>query len=194
MLTRLVVAILGLSALAKTGWEHHLRTRSAQTVQGPALPQLLANEARTDLALERFERVLDGKPNVRLSKARYGSTQVSLVSVLGGMREHHPPAVCLKGEGYEIVDQRELAMARGCVSELTLRRGQRLSYFLYTYVDGEQQTCSLWRRLGSAVLQSVRGESATWTTIQLMDPDRARAGHRMGQLLLAMGSNARDRP
>ncbi len=115
---------------------------------------------------------------------RYGSTDVSLVSVAGGIREHHPPTVCLDASGFEVVERTEQTPPSGrCVVELRIRHrdGGPIQLFTYTYLsDRGQITCSLGRRVGGAIWDRLTGDQTRWATVQVLDakPRRARRALR----------------
>jgi|GEM_PF-3881170 hypothetical protein len=149
-------------------------------------PETLGFKARS-LPLSKAEEKLAQPTHVEILHRRYGTTDVSLVSVAGGLREIHPPSVCLKATGFEIVAQRQITDGPRCVVELKLRSGKgrnRIFHtFVYTYTDGETVTCSFWRRIGSSAVARLTGKSKTWSTVQVMDRNAADAHALMMQLL-----------
>jgi Protein of unknown function (DUF3485) len=136
------------------------------------------------LALSPVEQRLAAAPHVTIERRRYGSTDVSLVSVAGGIREHHPPTVCLDASGFEVVERTEQTPPSGrCVVELRIRHrdGGPIQLFTYTYLsDRGQITCSLGRRVGGAIWDRLTGDQTRWATVQVLDakPRRARRALR----------------
>jgi len=150
------------------------------------LPTALGPDAPgRPVALSPVERRLAAAAHVTIQRRRYGSTDISLVSVAGGVREHHPPTVCLDASGYEVIDRAEHKTAAGqCVVELRVRHrdGGAIHLFTYTYLsDRGQITCSLGRRVGGAIWDRLTGRQTRWATVQVLDakPRRARRALRL---------------
>jgi hypothetical protein len=179
-----LVALVVLCAAARLAVARAPRARLEEGRGRPALPVRLGAEPGQPMPLDPSEKVLAAAPGVELSRRRYGTTQVALLTVRG-LKEHHPPTVCLRAAGFEIVGRSEERTPSGCVAELRLRRGAETASFFHSYFDERHQTCSLWRRVGSAALAQLAGRSAQWSTLQVMDRDRARARRVIAALLPA---------
>lgn len=159
------------------------RSRAAQRArqaQPPAtliaLPQALLGEPGHIEALDPADARLARRRNVRIERRRFGATQVAVTTVRGGMREHHPPQVCLRASGFEVTRRRQLVVDGHCLVELTLRRAGRHHRYAYTYFDGQRSTCSLYRRIGDAAAAQLLGRPAvTWATVAALDRDGPRA-------------------
>ncbi len=152
---------------------------------GPRLPATLAGEAGRSEALEPSERLLAARPGVALERRRYGASQVALLTTRG-LRELHPPSVCLRASGREVVARAEEQGPRGCLGRLRLRRGEQLEHFYYAYFDGARTTCSFWRRAALASWQQLTGAPAAWSTVQVMDRDPLRARRLLEAALTAL--------
>jgi hypothetical protein len=150
--------------------------------RAPELPAALEGQRGEVAPLDRSEQVLAAAPGVALARRSYGPTQVALLTV-SGLKEHHPPTVCLKAAGYEVTDRAEEQSAHGCLTMLRLRRSGAAAYFFYTYFDGQRTTCSFWARVGRGALAQLAGRGATWSTLQVMDRDHARARRAITTLL-----------
>ena len=146
------------------------------------LPAALAGTRGVVAPLDRSERLLAAAPGVRLERRAYGSTQVALLTVQG-LKQHHPPTVCLKAAGFEVAERAEEQSARGCLGALRLRRAGGEAHFFYTYFDGQRTTCSFWTRVLRGALAQLAGRRASWSTLQVMDGDRARARRAITTLL-----------
>jgi len=146
------------------------------------LPAALAGERGVVASLDRSERVLAAAPGVRLERRAFGPTQVALLTV-PGLKEHHPPTVCLKAAGFEVAERTEEQSAHGCIGALRLRRAGAEAHFFYTYFDGRRTTCSFWSRAFRGALAQLAGHHASWATLQVMDSDRARARRAITALL-----------
>ena len=151
----------------------------------PHLPAVLAGERGVAAPLDRSERVLAAAPGVRLERRAFGPTQVALLTV-PGLKEHHPPTVCLKAAGFEVAERTEEQSAHGCIGALRLRRAGAEAHFFYTYFDGQRTTCSFWARALRGALAQLTGRRASWSTLQVMDSDRARARRAITALLGAL--------
>ncbi|MCK5799974.1 MAG: exosortase-associated EpsI family protein [Deltaproteobacteria bacterium] len=156
-----------------------------------SLPKSLGEIVATIEAPSAADAILDGKSNVRIERRRYGDVAVALSTVRAGVREHHPPAVCLRASGYEVMTRRETRDHGICVVELGLRHGQQREAFAYTYFDGHQTTCSLWRRVTNAAAARILGRNApTWATLQVL----AKTPVKARQSLLALMSVPKPHP
>lgn len=179
------VLCIGIAACCAARPLRHARPPAAAA---RALPAALAGVRGRREPLGDTERRLVRGGRALVERRRYGSSLAALVTVTAGVRQHHPPSVCLRASGYEITRRRERRRADRCVVELTVRErasGRSLTFF-YAYGDGRHQLCSLWRRIGIAAMQQLFGEHRSWWTAQLLDPDPARARRRFAALLVAL--------
>ncbi len=172
VLVSIVVAALAVGALRAA------RARPGATAACPPSTILRLPETLNDTpgVVERptaADAILDGKRHVRIERRRYGDIQVALSTVRAGVREHHPPTVCLRASGYEVIRRRELRLDATCLTLLTLRRDGKTSAFAFTYLDQEgARTCSLWRRIVDASAKRLLGRDApTWATLQVLAPN-----------------------
>lgn len=165
-------------------------TTAAPVVAPFELPTKIGGRLGRPMALSVAETKLASAPHVKISRMRYGASDVSLISVSGGIREIHPPTVCLKAEKFEVVKQREHTDGARCVVDLTLRSNKggvrRFHSFVYTYTDGKNAVCSFWQRIGSSVVARLLGKTKTWSTLQVMDRNGPAAHLLMSQLLNRM--------
>jgi hypothetical protein len=181
----IVVAVaLGVAALRGA------RARSSRSTARPPqvllrLPATLDGQLGVVEMPTASDALLDGKRNVRIERRRYGAVAVALSTVRAGVREHHPPAVCLRASGYEITRRREQRAAASCLVLLELRREGRKSAFVYTYIDQRgRRSCSLWRRVVDAGSARLLGRPApTWATLQVLAPDVKTASQRARDIL-----------
>lgn len=159
------------------------RSRAAQRQRQSQAPPtliplpaaLLGTVARVE-SLDPADARLARRRNVRIERRRFGPTRVAITTVRGGMREHHPPQVCLRASGFEVSRRRQLIIHGHCLIELTLRHGGKRHRYVYTYFDGQRSTCSLYRRIGDAAAAQLLGRPAvTWATVAALDSDAARA-------------------
>jgi hypothetical protein len=191
---RLVLVVLAVCAGGKLAWRPSPRaaTRDSALIE---LPEQLDAVVGERVPLSPVEQRLASAPHVTILRRAYGSTQVSQVTVRGGVREHHPPTVCLRASGYEVVQRQERQAPGGCVVELRVRHTEdrKTQLFTYTYLDGADTKtkthCSLWRRVGSAVWARLAGSTSTWATVQVLDHDPQRARRVLESLI----KRARDR-
>ena len=156
--------------------------RADQQPAPPRLPSRLEGEPGRLLPLSRSERVLAASPGVTLERRRYGSSEVALLGSVG-LKELHPPSVCLRASGLEIVERGEEQSPAGCLGWLRVRAGQREQHFRYVFFDGRTVTCKVWRRALSALGQQLSGQPARWSMLQVMDGDPGRARRRLLALL-----------
>jgi hypothetical protein len=160
--------------------------RAAASTPPAHLPPGLEGEAGHPVALAPSERVLAAAPGVSLERRRYGSSEAALLSTTG-LRELHPPTVCLRASGLEVVERGEEPGPAGCVGALRVRAGQRELHFRYVFFDGRTVTCKVWRRAVLAARQQLSGRPARWSMLQVMDGDASRARRRLLALLDAAG-------
>ncbi len=147
-------------------------------LSGPSLPHTLSGREGVEVAMDASEALLAGMPGVNLQRRAYGESHVALVTAQG-IRENHPPAVCLNAGGFEVMERSEEQEGRSCLVHLLVRRDNRLSHFYYSYLNrggGEATgTCGYWPQLAAATWRRLMGRSGAWTTLQVMDRDAARA-------------------
>jgi exosortase/archaeosortase family protein len=158
----------------------------------PRLPERLEADRGVVQPLSASEQILLAAPGVSLEHRRYGTTEVALLGT-PGLKELHPPWVCLNGSQLEVVERGELASPAGCLGKLRLRDSQhpgREQHFFYVFFDDNTVTCSFWRRTAIAVAQQLSGRPTRWSALQVMDPDPRRAGQRLLALLEAARPNS----
>jgi hypothetical protein len=182
--TFLAVALLAFCAF----W----RPQRAQVVEpevlAPRLPTVLDGAPALVTPLSASEQRLDRRPAVAVSKRRYGSSLVTAIVVVGGVREHHPLSVCLRASGLEITQERTAAGASGCVRELTVRKGSQQATVALSYLDAAGTSeCRLYRRIAAGAWARLRGGALSWTQLQVLDADPQRARHRLQLLIDALG-------
>ena len=123
---------------------------------------------------------------MRLYRRSYGSTRVALIST-SGVKELHPPSVCLGAAGHEVILRRTEQSNAGCLVRLDVRQGPaRRATFYYTFFSSEAVTCSFWERAGRAAWATLAGAPARWSLLQVMDRDPARARQAATTLLQNM--------
>jgi len=155
------------------------------------LPDALDGQPARPLPLGPSERLLARAPGVSLVRRAYGTSQAALVTT-SGVRELHPPRVCLRAAGLEVVTRQEERTAAGCLVHLRVRdpraRTRTVSHLYHTYPrpDGAA-SCDFWRRAGGVVLARVSGRSVRWASLQVMDRDAARARRATLKLLSLLG-------
>jgi hypothetical protein len=184
----LLLALLGCAALKQRvwGWGAGSATEGA-----PVLPAAVDGERGRPLELGPSERLLAGQPGVTLERRAYGPSQVALVSTTG-VRELHPPRVCLKAAGLEVVQRAEEHEGGACLVHLRVRDDDdRIAHLYYTYLGDGRASCDLWRRAGAAALARLGGRPARWSTLQLLDRDPRRARRRMLDLLQQLAPQTR---
>jgi hypothetical protein len=140
----------------------------------PSLPSALDGRAGRAVPLGPSEERLVTFSGAHLVRHRYGTSQVALLSA-SGIREHHPPSVCLKSTGHEVVQRTEESAPAGCLVRLQVRAGASVEHFYYTYLSGRSVTCSYWRRAATSAWAVLKGKPMQWSTVQVMDRDPARA-------------------
>ncbi len=135
---RPLVALLALAGIAAVSCATPRRLLHPGPAPGPGLPAALAGSPGRALALGPSERLLARSPRVKLERRAYGTTQVALLRVRQGIKELHPPSVCLKAAGFEIVSRRRITIAGGgCLTAIKVRDKQkRLFHFIEGYLAG----------------------------------------------------------
>lgn len=191
--TKIFVALLWLLALARVllpGAPRAAGRGAAWPAPLARLPAVLDGEAGLLLPLAPSERALAASPRVSLERRRYGRTEVALLASTG-LKELHPPGVCLRAAGLRVVGRSEEPIAGGCLGWLRVRDGERgrdEKHFGYLFFDGQVVTCKLWKRALLAAGQQLAGRPARWITIQVMDADPVLARRRLLALLDMAGS------
>ena len=170
----LVLLLLGLG-LVRLGPGQQTRAGAPRS-PAPVLPARLAGHPGITRPLGPSERALDRRPGVDLQQRRYGTTRVALVSTTG-IKELHPPAVCLSATGHEVVFRVEQQSPEGCLVALTVHSGEAgLATFYHTYFSGQAPaTCSYWGRAAQTIWARLWGEPGRWSTVQVLDRDPRRA-------------------
>jgi len=155
---------------------------------GPALPATLLGRPGRALERDASEALLAMVPGVRLERRAYGETAAALVTARG-LRENHPPAVCLKAGGFELVERTEEHGQGHCVVHLEVRKGGTRSHHFYTYLahgaDGAVSagSCDFWRQVASAAWRRLTGRPGAWSTLQVMDRDAGQARAALHELI-----------
>ena len=152
------------------------------SAEEPHLPPRLESQAGLPLPLSAGERTLLSSDGVTLERRRYGWSEVALLSSTG-LKQLHPPEVCLRASGLQVVDRGEEPSPAGCLGRLRVRDGERERHFFYVFLDGRTATCKTWRRAVLAAGQQLAGRPARWSMLQVMDGDPGRARRRLLALL-----------
>jgi len=149
----------------------------ARAAFGPSLPAAAGGHVAVPLPLGPSEALLATMPEVSLERRAYGESQVGLVNARG-LRENHPPAVCLRAGGFEVMDRAEEQHGASCLVHLKVRRAGRTSHFYFTYLKAGAEprgACGYWTELAGATWRRITGRPGIWSTAQVMDSDQARA-------------------
>jgi len=172
----LPIVLLGLAVTRTAKDWGSARQSKGLAITAPSLPAVLNGQQGRSSPADASERLLAASPRVKLTRRVYGTTRVALLTT-SGVKEHHPPKVCLEAEGFEVVNRQEEQSRAGCLVSLTVRsRDGVLGHFYYTYFNRQAVTCSFWRRAGSAAWARLRGRAGgNWSTLQVLDRDPARA-------------------
>ncbi len=174
------------STSTSTSTSTSMSTRITLSLPGPVLPSALGGRAGRPVSLAPAERVLGRRPGVRLARRAYGQTRAALITTTG-VKELHPPSVCLGAAGHEIRLQTEEQSRAGCLVRLDVHReGTSRATFYYTFFNGGEVTCSFWQRAGMAAWARLTGASARWSVLQVMNRDPRRARDDMVALLEGM--------
>ena len=155
---------------------------AAMATGGPRLPEVVDGVPGRPLAFGPSERLLADLPEVSVTRRAYGPTLVALVSTTG-IREIHPPRVCLAAIGLEVVQRAEERIDGGCLVHLKVRGSGGTSHFLHTYLGQGKASCRFWSRAGKAMAARLAGRSRRWSTLQVMDRDARRARRVLAGLL-----------
>lgn len=148
---------------------------SVAGLPAPALPGSLQGRAWSPVTLGAAEGALARRPGVSLHRCSYGPTRVALIST-SGVKELHPPTVCLGAAGHEVTLRRTEQSSAGCLVRLDVRQAPgRSATFYYTFFSSEAVTCSFWERAGRAAWATLARAPARWSLLQVMDRDPTRA-------------------
>lgn len=173
----LITCLLLLCACARPWVQPGTSTRTLGAT-GPTLPREVEGVPGKALALGTSEALLQAMPGVELQRRAYGESHAALVTAQGP-RENHPPAVCLRSGGFEVMERAELEHQGSCMVHLLVRKGGRISHFYYAYLNGQgasaRGTCGYWTQVAAATWRRLTGQPGTWSTLQVMDPSSARA-------------------
>lgn len=173
----LMVCLMVLCAAARPGVPAPTEGGVKPATAGPSLPRSVDGQVGVPLILDPSEALLAAMPGVRLERLAYGESQVALVNATG-LRENHPPAVCLRAGGFEIMNRAEEQHQGNCLVHLLVRRQGLTSHFYFTYLDQDGApagTCGYWTQLGAATWRRLTGRQGTWTTLQVLHGDASRA-------------------
>lgn len=183
MSSQRVVWVVVVLLFACAWWRPRRVSGAASPAVAAALPVEIEGERAVDLALDASERLLARRANVAISKKRYGTSLVTAVVVVGGVREHHPAEVCLRASGLEITSRSSRHLTRGCVSLLRVRRGGSEAAVAASYLDENGQgSCSLAQRIAKAAWGQLVSVPQRWIHLQILDRDPARAMRRLQEL------------
>lgn len=178
-----LVLLMGLCAGLRPGAPEMVKV---PTAFGPHLPASAGGHAGVPLPMGPSEALLAGMPGVSLERMAYGASQVGLVNARG-LRENHPPAVCLRAGGFEVMDRAEEQRGGSCLVHLKVRRQGRTSHYYFSYITAAQGnargTCGYWTELAGATWRRLTGRPGTWSTVQVMDSDPARARTLLTELI-----------
>lgn len=200
MKTRTLVMVLMACGVLRGTWSYvsantnrrKSTSSNNKSLPGPVLPPALGGRAGRPVSLGPTERVLAARPGVRLSRRTYGDTRVALISTTG-VKELHPPTVCLGATGHEVSLETREQSGAGCLVRLDLHRSEaagtsRHTYY-YTFFNHRAVTCSFWERAGRAAWARLSGDPGLWSVLQVMDRDPVRARAVMVALLQRMRSS-----
>lgn len=146
---------------------------AARSPSGPTstVPTTLGDWQGFDEPVSERTLALLGEGDVLVRRYFGGSREVVLAVAVSraNRRVAHPPEVCLRAAGYEIVDRGVVAvdgLPEGAVHLATVRQGVE-EQVLYWYVVGDRSTVSyLGHQIGSA-LERLRGKDARTALIRL---------------------------
>lgn len=176
----LVLALLGMALLRLALGDPP--AAAAPRAAPPALPHQLQGHIGQRQPLAPSERRLAASPDVTVEHRTYHTTQVALVTTTG-VKELHPPAVCLAATGHEVVLRREELSPEGCLVALTVRHQEQLWHYYYTYFNGRTATCDFWWRAATSAWARLSSQPTRWSTVQVMDRDPRQARVRIRLLL-----------
>lgn len=194
----LVMILLGLCAGLRQvqGRGPDPRTRTVES--RPMLPARIGPVLGEAAPLGASEQLLARRPGVAVERRRFGSTLAVLLTSQG-LKEHHPPQVCLKAGGFEVMEQQTEHNPAGCVNHLTVRREGRPSHFFYTHLSASSHgalfapgRCGFWPQALAAAWERLRGGEGTWSTVQVMDPDPDRARNVLDRIVRSDSSTNTD--
>lgn len=164
---------------------HRSRRTSSMASAPLELPPSLEGEPGRPVPLSASERTLSSAAGVSIARRAYGTTAVALASAQG-LKEQHSPSTCLRAGGYEVILELSEETPVGCLTHLIVRRDTARSHFYYAVLDGDQVSCSAWRRTLAAAWAGLLGRSRTLTSVQVMDSEEKRARTAIGALLTAL--------
>ena len=138
-----------------------------------AFPVRGANYASRDLPLEPAEQDIMGEARLVKRLCQTPSQRV-VVSIIDGTRNRHAvhdPAYCLRGGGWKITGQEQLAVPGGHAAKLTLTKAGQSAEALFWFTDGRNRhvsPTSLW--LASAARRLTFGQSGPAPLLVLIFP------------------------
>ena len=179
--TRLVPILLLLALPVRWHRADAVSHAPGQVTPVAPLPARLMGHRGVVRPLSASEQLLARSPRTHLVRRRYGPTEVALVTTTG-IKEHHPPAVCLRASGLEVSRRAEERVDAGCLVHLWVRPGDGSgppAHFVYAYLHQGQVSCDYSGRVARAVIHRLWAGSASgdprWTTVQVLDADPHRA-------------------
>lgn len=166
-------------------------TALSTSLPGLDLPSALFGRAGRPVSLGPTERVLAARPGVSLSRRAYGDTRAALITTTG-VKELHPPTVCLGAAGHEVSRRTREQSRAGCLVRLDVHQpkevGTARATFYYTFFNAGAVTCNFWVRAGRAAWATLSGAPVRWSMLQVMDRDPATARQAMVALLQELRS------
>ncbi|MCB9557593.1 MAG: hypothetical protein H6707_15905 [Deltaproteobacteria bacterium] len=158
----------------------------------PRLPATLLKTTGERLALGPSEvALLAQNRSVRIDRRRYRQLEATLLSS-EAVRTLHPPEVCLRSDGLEVIEREERNTHDGCRVVLALRQRhpahsaahttKRFLAYAFFSDDGNHLGALRCGALWAAALAQLGRRPLRWTALSVMAPDKARAMRAFNEL------------